>query len=281
VVKLITEIKNIIKEELSISDEVLKAKKTIISAIIKDSKAREKEVSPIANYVKRGQFNEVLFEKDYLVKYEVYYVNNDWGYKYVLEKCPGGYSNSSEIFIHLVYVKEKNQYIDVVGDAQHELGHIYQAIRKNKWLLSNKLTGDIYKKACDLKNNGTTLAEQLVGYTLYYNNNFERDAFANGTYSMMVDNNVTEPIKYLKQTVNFQNVLAIERVLETGNYKEGIDAVAKSAFGKSYAWWANIARRMVSTYKVKMGKVIAKYQKEYLSPDKKLIGNNKKIGDFE
>lgn len=276
---LLTEIKEIVKEELSISDEVLKTKNALVAAIIKDSKNMPKHDSKFADYMKQGiLFKYPLFGEQWIVIYKIFYIKSNAEYDNLISNIEAGKTSpNGKVYVNLIYIADRNNYTDIEGEVQHELEHIYQVAKKKKWIISSQLSADIYSKAQNLKNNGTTIGEQLVGFTLYYNNNFERDVFTNGIYSMMIDNNVTEPLKFIKNTVNYKNVLTVERVVEAGTYKEEIDKVVKSYFGKSYGWWKKIALRMVSTYKVKIGKAVAKYTKDYLGPDKALIGNNTKI----
>lgn len=267
--KLFEEIVQQINEELGVSDLVTNTTNNIISAIIKDNKINKKFKGRIEN------FN--VFGINISVIYQIYVVNTINDIINIVTDNPGRTDRTLNIYTTIVYVKELNKYIDYNGTTQHEIEHLYQTIKSKKLLLHPE-SADMYKTACNLVEYGSTIYDGIVGYVVYYNNKFEKDAFANDTYRQIIDNPREKPIEIVKNTDVYQNIGTISRYVnsKSSKVKQKIEDVTFKNFGKHYNWWLNMAKKVIANYKNKMGKVIVKAEKDLYGEDS-LITLNKRL----
>lgn len=265
---LITEIKQVMVEELGVSKEVAKTANNILQQIIKDS-----HTIPYSDR-KSNSFNYNLMDNIITVHYELSYVDNE---EDIVLNNRIGYSKKikdKEYFLstNLWYIKNENRYIDFEGTIQHEVEHIYQMIRSNTTLLDNEKSENIYKIAEYLRNN-RDVWYKLVGYAVYYNNKFEKDAFVNGIYNSIVNNPQKSPYDMLKKSATYSNIMTIKKyVLDTDFYKNKFEEIVIISFNKEYKWFYNLCNKVVKTYINKIGKVFAKAQKDLYGEGKVLDG---------
>lgn len=259
--ELLEGVKNVMREELGISEQVKKHADEIYKEIVNHARMIGTEKRPgvkIGNFIYR--FGGVSVN----VTYKVVYVDT------VDKFDPDEYIGDSaflsptefDLNTTLVYDRSKNKYIDLDGTLQHEFEHIFQQAKSGKPFLLNDKTRDIYNKALGLINNPASNAEKIVGYTVYYNFKFEKDAYANDLYKTIMDNPYENPYVILKNNMVYKNVSVIRKsVLERDNKKK-YEPIALSTFGKGYNWFIGIARNMVKNYMNKVGKVMAKAYKD-------------------
>ena len=162
----------------------------------------------------------------------------------------------------IVYVKNENRYYDYDGTAQHEIEHAYQTKLSGQSLLRPKNIG-MYLKADKLQKENDAIS-QIVGYTVYYANKFEVDGKINGLYRLIKENWEDDPMEIIKTTALYYNLKVIKEHAEKGDwmFKMGIEKVCMDNFGKHYKWWKNMALSTTSFYARKIGKMLAKIQKE-------------------
>lgn len=261
---LLMEIKNSLYEEMGISKEVTNISNDILSSIIKDSKT-----IPYNNIKKHNFIYEYNGNKIY-VDYTLYYVLDEDSINTVIKhdniNTFGESDRKSKNIYYLkttvFYQRDINKYVDYNGTIQHEFEHIYQMIKSGKHLLSNVITKDIYTTA-DYLRHKSDIISKLIGYTIYYNNRFEQDAFANGLYKKIMDNPTSNPYDILQQDVTYKNVLTIKKyILENNTYQTTIDTVVQKQFNKTYKWFHKIAENMVKTYIRKMSRTLLKAQND-------------------
>jgi len=282
---LFEEITQEINEELGISQLVTNTTNILINNIVKNSKSIPN------NSIKQGclkQYN--LFGEKYDVFYTLYFFNTIKEKEEFSYIDAGNTTNNKEIHVIICYIKEINKYIDYKGSTQHELEHTYQIIKSGKYLLTpQNIT--TYTKAKNLITIGITnnnLFEALVGFTVYYNNRFEKDGYANDIYRQIIDNKFKNPIDIVKKTDTFNNILIIEKYLNNDSIyvKQVIDNIVSNTFGKHYKWWYNMAKNVVKNYKTKIGKIIVKAQKDLCQENTlthiygRIEENNFKTDDF-
>ena len=155
--------------------------------------------------------------------------------------------------------------------TQHEFEHIYQMIRSGNDLLKDTSI-DMYGTALSLMKDDDVI-KKLVGYVVYYNNKFEKDAFVNAIYKQIMDNNENTPTQTLKNTITYQNILTIKtHLIEYQGYKNKIETIVKTNFNKSYKWFYKMTCNVVKTYISKMGKILMKAYKD--KNNMPLDGNN-------
>ncbi len=258
------EIKNSLYEEMGISKEVTNISNDILSSIIKDSKT-----IPYNDIKKHNFIYEYNGNKIY-VDYTLYYVLDEDSINTVIKhdniNTFGESDRKSKNIYYLkttvFYQRDINKYVDYNGTIQHEFEHIYQMIKSGKHLLSNVITKDIYTTA-DYLRHKSDIISKLIGYTIYYNNRFEQDAFANGLYKKIMDNPTSNPYDILQQDVTYKNVLTIKKyILENDTYQTTIDTVVQKQFNKTYKWFHKIAENMVKTYIRKMSRTLLKAQND-------------------
>ena len=253
---LITEIKQQLVEELGVSDKVIKLTDLITKAIIKDSKTLPYSETKEHSFT----YPIPIFNTKIDIHYILTYVDTEDQIPFIV--CE---SNMIEdgyyLKAHLSYVKELNKYVDHEGLLQHEVEHIYQMMMAGKYLLKPK-SQEIYEKAIELSQDNN-IYKKLVGYVIYYNNKFEKDAYANQIYKTIMDKHNINPYETLKNTAIYNNIRIIkEYILDTDLYYEYYKTIVFDNFGKSLNWFLKLTKSVVKNYTNKIGKVFAKAHKD-------------------
>lgn len=272
-----------VNEELGISNLVTETANNIISMIVQ--KSGRKLAS--GDY-KSGSIGGVnIFGKKIDVYYTVYYVKSINDVRSIKCTWPGGFNDDlNRLQTTIVYVEDEDRYIDYTGTTQHEVEHIYQTAKNKKNLIAAPKTKKIYVAAKNLMSS-RDFFEQVVGYSVYYANKFEGDGYANTYYKMISDDSSRPPMEIVQETTVFKNLKIIENVVErdTPYARQAIENVCMDKFGKHFNWWRNLAKRMLSNYFTKIGKVIAKVEKErqgeLVDPNKAITHPPKFIKDDE
>lgn len=255
--ELLTEIKQIMYEEMGVSDTVTRNTKNIISQIVKDSKQY-----PYSNF-KQGTFIYITTDNfNIKVNYDLYYCEDNNHVPNIVET---GYSLwDGKIFTlntTIVYIKSENKYKDYRGTTQHEMDHIYKMYKSKKHLISKPTSQQLYYIADKFKYQD--FPHKLVGYVIYYNNNFEKDAFINSIYKTIMDNNDIDPYITIQNSRTYQNIQAIKNyVLDSNEYEKEITDICINELHKSYKWFYNITKKVVNNYIYKMGRLLVKVNKD-------------------
>lgn len=271
--ELFEKISQLVKEELGISETVKDITNGIMSAIIKDKKRKPLFKNKISGVIKDFDLFGVKTE----ILYDVYFVKDKSEIDSLgLSNLGAHNSTTKTLRTTVVFLRDENRYIDLGGTLQHEVEHAYQESRSGKPLLTSKNT-DIYVKANRMMRTGD-LYERLVGWTLYLANRFEKDGKMNGLYSEIMDNWGKAPIDVVKETNIYQNISAIKKFIEDKSpaCKKGIENACQKNFNRHYNWWRNMAKKVVSAYTNKIGKIIAKAEKDM---EADLIDHNGLIPD--
>lgn len=275
--ELFEQIVEIVNEELGISNVVKSTTDSIMSAILKDKKGKPLFKNKRSGVIKRFK----LFNKVINIEYDIYFVNDKSEIDQLGIQIAGYYNDEKKTLkTTLIYIKNENKYLDFDGTLQHEVEHAYQTYKSGKPLISPKNV-TVYAKANSMTNSSDDLV-RVVGYTLYYANKFEIDGKINGLYKHILDNWSKPPIEVVKETTLYHNLSTI-KYFATANddkIKNKIDYICQAWFGRHYNWWKNIAMKMVSAYMSKIGKVVAKVEKDNagnLIDDQRLIIPPQKI----
>lgn len=257
---LITEIRSAINEELGISKIVNAATKEIFDTIVSDS-----EQDDWFGDRKKGDFDiqvRAFGNVNINVVYDVYRVQSVGEFTKPVKPYSTPSSNGFTLKTFLLYVKGTKQYIDYKGGMQHEVEHIYQMLRKHKHLLTEPTSINMYNAAKAMKSSENALI-RLVGYVIYYNNDFERDAYINAIYRDVMNNPKQDVYETLRQNPVYKKLDVIKRcILDSNAWDSQIDAITQAYFGKSVEWLRKMTERMLKTYMNKIGKVLAKGQKD-------------------
>lgn len=256
--ELLTEIKEMMYEEMGISDTVTRETKNIISQIIKDSKQY-----PFSS-IKQGNFIYTTIDNYNInIYYKLYYCEDD---KHTPISKTTGYSQwDGKIFTlntTIIYIKSENKYKDYRGTTQHEMDHIYKMIRSRKHLL-NKLTSLNLYDIADRFKSSKDLPHKLIGYVIYYNNNFEKDAFINSLYKIIMDNRDIDPYTTIQNSITYENIQVFkDAILNSNEFKNEITEICINELHKSYKWFYNMTKKVVDNYIYKMGRLLVKVNKD-------------------
>lgn len=261
----------LVNEELGISELVKVETQNLIDKIVSDS-------NKMSFQVFSGKFRTALFGKIIDVIYQIKIVNNENELKLLKIPNAGSFSQDNNILkTTIVYLANKRRYIDFNGTTEHEIKHIFEIVKSGNNFLVKGKTQTIYNTALKLTDMDDYY-EQVVGWTIYYACKFEKDAFMSGLYRNITDNWSEKPIEIVKQTNLYKNleIISDEAEKETVASRQRIEDVCEKYFGKHYNWWSNTAKRTISAYLTKIGKVLAKVEKdrsgELTTPDKKITG---------
>ena len=255
--ELFEEIARLVKEELGISDTVTMTVKDIMSAIMKNKKGK-----PLFKNKRTGLVKDFdLFGKKTDILYDIYFIRDKSEIDSLGLTDLGSYNDYSNVLkTTLVFVRDENRYIDLDGTLQHEVEHAYQISRSGKPLITPK-SADIYVKAERLMDS-YDMFEKVVGWTLYLANKFEKDGKMNGLYQTIMDNWGKAPLDVVKETHIYQTVSTIKTYIDYEEGKERIESICQKNFNRHYNWWNNLAKKMVSAYMNKIGKIVAKVEKD-------------------
>lgn len=197
---LITEnqFKQLVNEELGISNEVFNISKEIFNNICSDIKTRESVKLDLC-YIKNGVVKSSL--KD--VEFKVNYVYRNFLDKKIIEHIDkDSLSNGGTVFlnkkfiicnINLYGISGSINEEDAMDTIQHEIEHIYQQIMSNKRIPEDDFR--YAKMRTDLESNDNI--RNTIGRLVYLCYKSEQDAFINGTYAWCMTNDaLTEPYSY-------------------------------------------------------------------------------------
>lgn len=259
--ELFEEIVKAINEELGISDLVTITVNDIISQIINDQKKYPN------NKIKTGILNNCnLFGKKVDINYTLYFCDDENQLNNITNINTGKnkiVKNKYIIYTTICYIKSLNKYIDFKGTTQHEIEHLYQIIQSNKSFLYKPKTEKIYNTSLQLAKYGSHY-EKIVGYTIYYNCKFEKNAFGNETYRQLIDFPNNDPMKLIKQTTLYNNLKIIDDCCKhiSPIEKQTIEHIVFVNFNKHFNWWFNKAKKLIDEYVTTIGKIIVKTQKD-------------------
>ena len=265
---LLTEIKNTVNEEYGISDVVNLETRKIINTI-KSYKPKNSKQTINGFPSSEGKISDYNFLNSKIDLYfRIYYIKDNNQIELINDINPG-YTNFDEntqkYYLTTTVICNKGNFIDYNGTTEHEVDHLFKIKKTGKMPLIKPTSKDIYQKARNLiiKND---FYSQIVGYVIYYNNKFEKDAFASEIYRIIMDNPHSEPFETVEKNVTFKNIKIINTFIEnitTENINE-IENILLNNFNKHFRWWHNMAKNVVKMYITKIGKVIAKAQKDLI-----------------
>ena len=255
------EIKEVVKEELGVSDEVKKHVEGIFRDIIMDAKLNGVNEKP---NIKTGEFFYQVGKTMVKVIYKVIYLNNmnELDQDDYVANTDFLSPKSFELTTTLIYDRSQNKYVDFDGSLQHEFEHLYQEMRAGKPFLIKDKSRDIYEKAIELTMTATKKSEKIVGYAVYYNSKFEQDAYANDIYKMMMDNRCDNPYSVLKNSDTYRNVNYIKGVVLDKDNSAIFGPIVEKHFGKTYNWFYRLTKHMVGEFKKRVGKAYVKALKD-------------------
>ena len=257
----------IVKEELSVSDTVVKITNEIYTQLLnklsigKSFISKERNViikKGIFDYQTAGKLKNTSFIK---VKYVVYYFNDEqehqayMKYGYFRMNSSADYQNQV-INLYLSMVDNKPT-IDFKSDIQHEVNHIFQYDN------GQQKDEDFYKKIIDL-NKSKVKIDRIIARALYYTFPTEQDSFVSQYYAYLKRNNIP-----IKQAINYrydQNCPYYDFDTLFDNIDdisgEITDEYTQDKLGISSKRLFNILNNADDRFTNKLGKVIMRYVQE-------------------
>ena len=257
----------IVKEELSVSDTVVKITNEIYTQLLnklsigKSFISKERNViikRGIFDYQTAGKLKNTSFIK---VKYVVYYFNDEqehqayMKYGYFRMNSSADYENKV-INLYLSMVDNKPT-IDFKSDIQHEVNHIFQYDN------GQQKDEDFYKKIIDL-NKSKVKMDRIIARALYYIFPTEQDSFVSQYYAYLKRNNIP-----IKQAINYRYdkncpYYDFDTLFDNIDDISGeiTDEYTQDKLGISSKRLFNILNNADDRFTNKLGKVIMRYVQE-------------------
>lgn len=280
----------IIKEELSVSDTVLKITDEIYYQILNRLKSGKSFISKernvvikkgIFDYQTTGKLKNTSFIK---VKYVVYYFNNEqehqayMKYGYFRMNSSADYENKT-INLYLSMINNQPD-PDFKSDIQHEVNHIFQYDN------GQQKDEDFYKRIIELNKSGNKL-DKIIARAMYYTFQTEQDSFVSQYYTYLKRNNIP-----IQQAINYRDdkncpYYDFDNLFDyIGNISDELnnisdeltDVYTQNKLGMSSRKMFMILNNADDSFRNKLGKVIMRYvQEKELSEEFKHSGIHLKI----
>lgn len=265
---------NILKEELGISNDVNKIV-TQIKSVIGDNYNKNKD--NISKYISLPNFQNSIFHNKIIVNLKNisisisvvinYYVLLNAS-KNIESKYLNLFKSSSdnekyEIDLYLTALYNKIEWEKYSSTIQHEVEHMYQLFRKNKPLMTDKQLF-FYNKMIILKNSSDYLTK-IIGFTYYFYNKIEKNAFMNGIYREIIDSYVTglntPIIELIKNTQIYKNIQVIKNIITNKDNWSDLEMRLKS-YNITLKSYLKIANIMIQEYTKSFGRTLYKINKD-------------------
>lgn len=270
----------IVKEELSVSDTVVKITNEIYTQLLnklsvgKSFISKERNVvikKGIFDYQTTGKLKNTSFIK---VKYVVYYFTNEQEhqaylkYGYFRMNSSADYENKT-INLYLSMINNQPG-PDFKSDIQHEVNHIFQYDN------GQQKDEDFYKRIIELNKSGNKL-DKIIARALYYTFPTEQDCFVSQYYAYLKRNNIP-----IKQAINFRYDfdMLFDTLFDNIDDISGeiTDEYTQDKLGISSKRLFNILNNADDRFTNKLGKVTMRYvQEKELSEEFKHSEINLKI----
>ena len=260
--QLLTEIRNIIKEELGISEEVIKLTKQFYDEMIiaiKNCTEQEKTETCIKKICSmKFTINNIkisssiiyrnFLSKEYNKLYEMPYITDGASFRVT--------DNLYFCFINVfaisgTIVKEK-----AMETIQHEIEHIFQQIQMGKGFGNDSM---YIKIKSDMESNDENRSK--IGKLFYYTLKSEQEGFNNGLYAYLMDINQPYSENLLVQSESWKNYTFMK---ETFNELQN-NIEMKNIFNEyfvNYGIKLNDIKKEINNYLHRIGKTIIKVQQD-------------------
>lgn len=162
---------------------------------------------------------------------------------------------------------------------RHEEKHIFQLLmgrQINNWHMNN-FGRTIYAKAIHVLKNKKLFTDNdfIVAYLLYTQSDSKTDAFVNQLYQQLVEANGTEEDKVIKNSSVYTYYLKSRQYINIiENNRSTFESIINQ-YGLPYDKYIKMINKALDRTIKKIGKVIAKYNKDYplKGPDEILFNN--------
>ena len=150
-----------------------------------------------------------------------------------------------------------------LSSLQHEVHHLFQTIKKGKPLIDVADMGDYNFYQNLLKSEDES--EKIIGYTLYYAIKAEKEAFSNGLYREIMEQNKetynTSPIKILQSNITYKNIKYIDFYI---NNNKKINSLKSKLLELNIDFnsYINIAFNVVENYIKSFSRIVYKAKQD-------------------
>lgn len=284
--------KQIINEELGISNDVLRLGSKIKSSIGDNFSKNYKNKTRF--YALNSNFPYKVFHGDLDVKWKdvdinvIYYVVDDADENVVSYYLRRFHSTSDiekyQLTFYLVGHGDKILWERHNRTIQHEVEHLFQLYKKGKPLLNAK-QNQRYHTFQQLMGSSDFI-EKIIGYTYYYYTRVEKNALINGIYGDVMGKNINgyvlNPLDEIKNTSVYKNINTIKQVIEDNSQHERL-SIGLKPFNKSLDSYLKIANRVVSEYTKAFGRLLYLLKKDIAEANENLLINlsDETIEDYD
>lgn len=259
-------IKQILKEELSISDDVKDISKMCLDFIMEDSSKNKFDRKDTLEYKNGGhtlvpsmQGSTILEHKNF-VFFLSYTVDNfeSFDEAFMFIKSNGSYDfETNTLHINCIAVNGEINYKLIQPTIMHEVEHLLQSMMSKR-----PLYGHLYKMAKSHLNDGNPMIKHLASF-IYYSNYAEIDARINGFYKelfLLHDYYGDGAMNHIDETIFHEVEDFMENFIPTVS-DEMLPALHYFGFSSAKSF-KNMGKRALEYLKRKKMKVIQKYIKD-------------------
>ena len=263
--QLLTEIREVIKEELGISEEVIKLTNQFYDEMvntIKNCTEQEKNETCIKKTCSmKFMINDIkvtssityrnFLSKEYNKLYDMPYITNGASF-FVTNNLYFCFIN---VFaISGTIVKEK-----AMETIQHEMEHIYQQIQMGKGFGGESLYVKI-KTDMESSDEGRNKIGKLFYYTLKY----EQEGFCNGLYGYLMDINQPYSDDLLMKTESWQNYTFLKQTFNELKDNDTLKSIFNEYF-TNFGITIKDIEKEINNYLHRIGRVIIKVKKDKIN----------------
>lgn len=238
-------IKELIREELSISNDVSKKSIEIIDLIQNDYKNRERVEIADGVYERKGSVECDMFGKTFTINYTHFnfrdYDTYDEQWRLFRNDNTSSYIDG-EIRVSILAISGEIQPNTLDDSVQHEVEHMYQTFMRGKELYTSK---SMYNKFLVVKSQLDKGLDDCGGFlpklcdVIYYTNKNEHDAFVNGLYAQLIKTHTLYHKRTMEASDAYKVVTYLKQLEEFlgGEIDNKHFGDAATHFGKSKEWF--------------------------------------------
>ena len=263
------QLKQIIKEELSVNNEVIMVVQKICNKIIKIVPTVEGEILKNRVVKRKFHFSETILNNKISIQVINYnFVTPDeisrnpkLDYETSTSSSDGGKYNF--LFINCYSVNGEINRKSLFDTVYHEIEHIFQAQKGNKQIKTFDALYHMLPQYLNCKNYPLKYASRI----LYCSYAYEQDAFVNGLYGFISQLGIIPQWKDIKTSQayksleNLRNALSfLQKNINNEKYNDEI----KKVFGYTISQILKIGKQTEKRFLEKVGKVLIKHRNEIL-----------------
>ena len=216
-------INNILREELSIANDVIKISNDVFSNVIKIIKdnIQENIFDKLYNFnfSYADKFNVTLNTVNFRTKEDYLFFGYDENNITIMTNAY--YANDNTLYLFFGLINNKIDYNDILNTIQHEIEHYYQGVCKQ----SSLSTSDYQWAISNLNNENIFIA--ILSQIKYFTKQFELDAQINGAYSegKSFNFNMLSYSDFIKHTqlINlFDRLRELKQIINKWNWNSSI-----------------------------------------------------------